>query len=114
MTVRDVHTGRERRCPMCSRIFILYEGWVYRRNRGTSELIFCSWKCLREYENNEKSPAQVRELICQAIQDGLTNAEINRLLGVYSRKIDYWRKKLEKEDKENERETGREGGSEED
>lgn len=114
MTVKVSYSGRERRCPMCKRIFILYEGWVYRRNRGMKELIFCSWKCLREYEKNDVSPIQRRDMICQAIRDGLTNAEITSLLTVDSRQVDYWRKKIEKEDKENECETGREGGSEED
>ena len=114
MTMRVAYQGRERLCPICGRTYILYEDWAYKKHKGTSEMLFCSWKCLRKYENEELTPFERRENIKQAIRDGLTNAEISKLFGEYSRKIDYWRKKLKEEDEKNERKTGREGGGEAD
>ena len=41
--------GRERRCPICGKIFILVDDdWAYKRQRsGCGKMIyFCSWSCL--------------------------------------------------------------------
>ena len=52
---------------------------------------------MRAFEKKSGTKAQRREKIIQAIRDGLTNAEIFTLLGEEPTKVDYWRKKLEKE-----------------
>jgi hypothetical protein len=52
---------------------------------------------MRENEKNRGSKVERREKIIQAIYDGLSNAEIFKLLGEEPGKVDYWRKKLERE-----------------
>ena len=85
---------RERRCPVCKKIFITSNEWVFKKTYGSHEKQFCSWGCLRKYEKSHGTPAQRREAIQQAIMDGLTTNEISVLLDEDKTKIDYWRKKM--------------------
>lgn len=110
-TVQVPFQGRERECPVCGKTFILYEDWAYRKHRGDSELILCSWGCLRKAEKGDVPQSVRNERLIQAIKDGLTNMEIMAMFGEYTRRIEYWRRKIAKEEQKDERETGSESGS---
>ena len=89
--------GRERECPVCGKTFILYEDWAYRKHKGDSDMILCSWGCLRKAERDDVSQKERNERLIQAIKDGLTNMEIMAMFGEYTRRIEYWRKKIAKD-----------------
>lgn len=91
-TLLDLH---ERICPVCKKEFIGSQTWVYKKTSGNCEKVFCSWGCLRRYENGLPSRAERRDRIIQAINDGLNDAEIAMLLNESRGRVYYWRKKLE-------------------
>ena len=88
--------GRERKCPVCGKVFILVDDdWAYKR--GGKPL--CSWSCLRAYESGQKrNKLQKREQVIQAIKDGLSNKEIMLLVGAQAKTVWYWRDKLKREE----------------
>ena len=98
MTVNDFHT---RICAQCGKEFIIQcpDEYAFKRYKSRSLIAFCSWSCMRAFEKKGGSKAERREKIIQAIYDGLSNAEIFKLLGEEPGKVDYWRRKLEKENK---------------
>jgi len=107
--------GRERKCSVCGKEFIMHEGWIYKKCRGHElERLFCSWGCMREFEKRRGNAAERREKIIQAIKDGLNDTEIGNLLCEERQRVHYWRTKLEKENEEHERETGGQDGGETD
>lgn len=63
MAARDF-VGELRTCPICGKEFNVmdFDAWVYKRtlNHGTGpatksrNYIFCSWKCLREYDKQHE------------------------------------------------------------
>lgn len=93
--------GRERKCPVCGTIFIVYPDWVYRKGAGDGIKVFCSWGCMRSWETRETPKSRRREAIIQAIRDGLTVREIVNLLGVTTSAVVYWRNKMEEEEERN-------------
>jgi len=96
MTINDFHT---KTCANCGKEFIIQspEEYAYKKYRGRNYLVFCSWSCMRASEKNSGTKIERREKIIQAIRDGLSNAEIFKLLGEEPGKVDYWRKKLREE-----------------
>lgn len=107
----DALVGKERRCKVCGKVFIIKPEWVYKKGVGDGTVVFCSWGCLRKWESRRKPKGEQREAVIQAIRDGLTIREICDLLSVDSRVVYYWTKKLE-EEKRDECETEPEGSSE--
>ena len=77
----------ERTCPVCGKTFWSGEQWRYRKGFAKEPRIYCSWACMR---SEEKANMTVSDKIEQAIQDGLTDAEIRKLLGVTQNQIDYF------------------------
>ena len=86
-------TYKERSCPICGKMFISHDDWAYKRYVKGRQQRFCSWHCLRASEKQDKSAAERRADIIQAIRDGLTNKEIVALTGEDLTKILYWRRK---------------------
>ena len=112
---RVAFRGRERTSSVCGKQFIMHEGWIYKKCRGHElERLFCSWGCMRKFEKTRGTTIECRERIIQAIQDGLNDNEIAALLYEDRARVAYWRKKLEKENEEYERETGGQDGGETD
>ena len=93
----------ENYCSRCGKSFIVHDGkWAYRVNDGKYARLFCSWSCLQAFRKNRGSKIERREKIIQAIRDGLSTGEIVKLLNEEASVICYWRKKLEKEEAEDE------------
>ena len=86
-------TFKEAYCPICGKEFLPHEDWAYRRYVKGREKRFCSWHCLRASEKQDKSVAERRADIIQAIRDGLNDKEIARLTGEDMTRILYWRRK---------------------
>ena len=86
--------GREHKCPICGKVFIKKEGWVFKRTIAKHEKDFCSWGCMRKFEVEKGTKIDRRERIIQAIKDGLSNREISSLLDEDQTKINYWRKRI--------------------
>ena len=40
-------------CPECGKYFYCYNvgGWAYKREEGHLRKTFCSWSCMRKYDN---------------------------------------------------------------
>ena len=88
---------QDRKCPQCGKEFFVWnaEDWVYRRNGRA----LCSWHCVRAFDSGGNvRRMNEREKVIQAIKDGLSTREISNLLGVDTQKVWYWRKKLKKEE----------------
>ena len=91
-------TYREKTCPVCGKLFITHgEEWGYTGYSKGRKKFYCSWGCLRKSEKGKQSPLERRQIIIQAIRDGLTNREIYALTGEDLTRIAYWRKKLSNE-----------------
>ena len=90
----------EHNCARCGKPFIMHDGWAYKSGTGTGARLFCSWSCIQAWRKERPSKIERREKIIQAIYDGLSNAEIFKLLGEEPGKVDYWRKKLERENED--------------
>lgn len=86
-------TFKEQTCPICGKEFLPHEDWGYKRYVYGREKRFCSWHCLRASEKQYKSAAERRQIIIQAIRDGLNDKEIATLTGEDLTKIQYWRRK---------------------
>ena len=99
--------GTERKCPICHKVFIKHDGWVYERKIASKTRSYCSWGCLRQWEITHGTKIDRRDKIIQAIHDGLSNREIASLLEEDMTKINYWRKKLENEESFEERAKGK-------
>ena len=78
-------SGQEHKCPVCGKTFYATSEWVYRK-KGK---VFCSWKCRRTVDNGKRpEPETISEKIKRAMQDGLNDGEIRRLMGVTQKQID--------------------------
>ena len=89
--------GRERKCPVCGKVFILAdEEWAYKRIRDHRAKYFCSWGCLCRYEQTR--PMRVakgqREDMIRMLKEGKGISEIVRTLGVDSSKVKYWKERV--------------------
>lgn len=91
-----VYTGNERECSVCRKKFIMYPDWAFKQSFKSREKVFCSWSCMRKWEKNRGDATVRRERIKQALRDGLTIAEIVKLLGESPEKVWYWKKQMEK------------------
>jgi len=92
------NTGyNEKSCARCGKPFIVHSEWAFKRV-ANGRKYFCSYKCMREWENERGSKAERRERIIQAINDGLTTNEIVSLLNVDHSAVNYWRRKLGNDD----------------
>ena len=90
--------GSEHECPVCGKIFLRpNDQWAYVRYSGKRQLWMCSYRCFRKWKETHGNKIERRENIIRAIQDGLNNGEIARLLGESPAKVDYWRRKLREE-----------------
>jgi DNA-binding NarL/FixJ family response regulator len=86
-------TFKEAYCPICGKEFLPHEDWGYKRYVKGRQQRFCSWHCLRASEKQDKSAAERRADIIQAIRDGLNDKEIAKVTGEDMSKILYWRRK---------------------
>lgn len=88
--------GRERRCPICKKVFILVDdGWVYKRIQGHKAMHFCSWGCLNRYDQTrpKKVAIEQREELIRMLKEGKGVSEIVRTLGVDRGKVKYWKER---------------------
>ena len=102
----------ERKCPECGKVFsgTIIESWCY-HDKGE---ILCSWGCQRKREKREEereaarrtkvaglrlTPAQKECILRRHILKGKTNDEIMDETGFSRQLINYYRKKVEEEQK---------------
>ena len=85
---------KERTCTVCKKEFIFRDGWVYQKKSGYHEKTFCSWGCMRKWEQEHQSTPERRNRIKQALKDGLTVNEAAVLLDEDKSLVMYWAKKL--------------------
>lgn len=78
--------GNQRRCPICGKEFWASREWVYKKGYDHDMKYYCSWTCYRR-----KTRTTVYDRIAQAFRDGLSDAEIVRVLGVTRKQIERWR-----------------------
>ena len=90
-------TYRDRICENCGKQFMMMsQDWAYRGWRKKLPIYFCTWKCMRAYEQKHpKNLAAERERIIQALNDGLSVKEIRDMLCVDVEKVKYVKNKLE-------------------
>ena len=92
--------GKDRKCPMCGKVFLLYEEtWVYKRRLShDSTKYFCSWHCLQKFEKEHPKPLAVeqREKLIELIKQGMGTSDIVRTLGVDRTKVRYWKERVGK------------------
>ena len=90
-----INVGKERKCYVCGRHFIISNEWAYRRTYGTRERVFCSWGCMRKFDKARGTKPERRDRIVQALKDGLSVKEICALLSEDVSVVAYWAKKME-------------------
>lgn len=104
----------EKKCPVCRKKFLVHDPaeWAYRTSKGTSAILYCSWKCIQESRHNGLSRSERRDKIIAAIKanPGMKCNDISKMIHEEFGVVAYWMKKLEREEKKDEPETGTEGG----
>ena len=93
--------GRERKCPVCEKVFILAdEEWAYKRIRDHKAKYFCSWGCLCRYEQTrpKRVAKDQREDMIRMLKEGKGISEIVRTLGVDRSKVKYWKERVMMDD----------------
>lgn len=93
----NAFVGRERHCYICNKEFIITPEWVYKRGKGDGMKYFCSWRCLQSYEENNMTKAQKNEAMRQMLTEGKSIREIMDKLDIDSRRVYYWKQKMQKE-----------------
>lgn len=89
--------GRERKCPVCEKVFILAdEEWAYKRIRDHKAQYFCSWGCLCRYEQTrpKRVAKDQRDDMIRMLKEGKGISEIVRTLGVDRSKVKYWKERV--------------------
>ena len=91
-------------CPVCMREFCTPdpETWAYKTWSMENKRVrtyFCSWGCLRKYENGATISGRGMKLstkkrrIWQALDDGLSVKEIAILLDITPKSVSYYKSK---------------------
>ena len=97
-----------RTCPHCQRTFVCYGAneWRYKFSYQDIHLVLCSWHCLQDYRSKYST---IGERIDKAIEDGLNDGEIKKLLKASQRQVDKGRERAKiKESKRDEDRQGEE------
>lgn len=95
--------GKERKCPICGKPFLLYEEtWVYKRRINSERTkYFCSYGCMNKFDltrpKAQTIAADQRDKLIQMIREGKGQAEIVRTLGVERSKVRYWMERVARE-----------------
>ena len=85
---------RLRHCPVCGKEYNIpdAEVWVYRKHRkNAGDIYFCSWGCMRLYEENNKPKS---EQIRDAIRAGLAPAEICTRFCISKQQYEYHKERI--------------------
>ena len=96
----DDLVGRERKCPVCGKVFILVDDeWAYKRIQGHKAMYFCSWGCMGKYDNTRPKKVAIdqREDLIRMLKEGKGVSEIVRTLGVDRSKVKYWKERIQAE-----------------
>ena len=96
----DDLVGRERKCPVCGKVFILVDDeWAYKRVQGHKQMYFCSWGCMGKYDNTRPKKVAIdqREDLIRMLKEGKGVSEIVRTLGVDRSKVKYWKERIQAE-----------------
>ena len=91
----------EVKCPVCGKIFMRWDGWVFTRNNRD----YCSWTCFRKHSRSSRqrrlgegtrriSPEERRE-VAELLKKGLKPKEIAERVGVTYQAILYYKNKAE-------------------
>ena len=86
--------GKERKCYVCKKPFIITDQWVFRKTYGSHERVYCSWKCMRSHEKERMTKAERRDAIQNSLLTGRGVKETAEKLGEDPTKVYYWAKKL--------------------
>ena len=95
----------EKQCHRCGKLFIVHSAkdWVFKRNiKG--DKFFCSWSCLRKWEDGRGSKADRRERIIESLLAGMPVDEICKKLDVDTTNVLYWKKRVLPGEKDGQRE----------
>lgn len=101
----------ERKCSICGRIFCMVctpEEWPLKDKK--QHILFCSWRCLREYEAREimggsrkrgnkdpkRPPKEKERMFGELIRRGLNNKEIAEQTGESEQLVNYYRRKIQR------------------
>lgn len=101
----------ERKCSICGRIFCMVctpEEWPLKDKK--QHILFCSWRCLREYEAKEimggsrkrgkkdpkRPPKEKERMFGELIRRGLNNKEIAEQTGESEQLVNYYRRKIQR------------------
>lgn len=66
----------EGQCPICKKRFIYsVSGYSYKRKRGKKVIRFCSWSCMRKYDEISPDPIEKRVQDCKKRLEYLESLE---------------------------------------
>ena len=71
--------GRERKCPVCEKVFILVDDdWAYKRIQGHKTMYFCSWGCMGKYDNTRPKKVAIdqREDLIRMLKEGIDDGDL--------------------------------------
>jgi len=86
---------KEKKCPICGKRFLYHVGWVYKIGSADHLKIFCSWGCLRKFENRHPAAIDRRKMIIDRLKAGEDVKSVAKDLGEDYSKVAYWAKRIE-------------------
>lgn len=86
----------DKKCYLCGKEFVYTDkvGWGYKKG----EKLFCSWKCLRQYEKTRQFPNEKKEQIRELYHKGIPQKEIAQTLFMSVQSVNYWVTKIKDEE----------------
>lgn len=94
-------------CYRCGKEFICYDSddWVFKRTYYGQRRYFCSWSCVKafdaEHDDGGTKKAK-RHNVVEALKKGVAVSKIVERYGVDYAMVRYWKKKLEKDQEQQE------------
>ena len=84
----------EHDCQQCGKQFIPTSMWVYKRTKGNVIKYFCSWHCLKEWDEahvkKNCKPGKHKDEIIELLESGMSRAKVAEQLGVSVPMVAYY------------------------
>lgn len=93
----DIETGyNERKCYRCGKQFIIHDpaDWVFKRMLHGADKFFCSWSCLKRFEEERGTKTERREKVIAMLRDGISVAQVAKITGMDRTNVAYWERKI--------------------
>ena len=84
----------EHECPICGKTFVTTSEWVYKRGSGHRVTYLCSYKHMRQWDDEHKrkpgkNESPYKDQIIELLNKGLSQAKVAETLGINVNTVKY-------------------------